>query len=49
MLNVLLADKEDGKGGYISYEALTAEDTKALSEAVDHLAEPLSQMGIVVE
>ncbi len=49
VLNVLLADKEDGKGGYISYEALTAEDTKALSEAVDHLAEPLSQMGIVVE
>jgi len=49
VLNGLLAEKEDGKGGYVSYEALTAEDTKALSEAVDHLAEPLSQMGIVVE
>ena len=49
VLNALLADKEDGKGGYVSYEVLTPEDTKALSEAVDHLAEPLSQMGIVVE
>ncbi len=48
-LNQLLADKEDDKGGYVSYETLTAEDTKALSEAVDHLAEPLSRMGIVVE
>lgn len=49
LLNGLLADKEDGKGGYVSYLELTPKDTKALSEAVDHLAEPLSQMGIVVE
>lgn len=49
LLNDLLADKEDGNGGYVSYLELTPEDTKALSEAVDHLAEPLSQMGIVVE
>ncbi|HEY9576791.1 MAG TPA: iron uptake system protein EfeO [Pseudobacillus sp.] len=48
-LNGLLAKYEDGKGGYVSYEKLTKEDTKALSEAVDHLGEPLSQMAIVVE
>ncbi|MFK2827096.1 iron uptake system protein EfeO [Bacillus sp. B190/17] len=48
-LNDLLAKYEDGKGGYVSYETLTKEDTKALSEAVDHLGEPLSQMAIVVE
>ena len=48
-LNALLAKYEDGKGGYVSYETLTKEDTKALSEAVDHLGEPLSQMAIVVE
>ncbi len=48
-LNALLAKYEDGRGGYASYETLTKEDTKALSEAVDHLGEPLSQMAIVVE
>ena len=48
-LNGLLASKEDGKGGYVSFETLTSADTKALSEAVDLLAEPLSRMGIVVE
>ncbi|WP_301109727.1 iron uptake system protein EfeO [Sporosarcina sp.] len=45
----LLAKYEDGKGGYISYEELTKEDTKALSEAVNQLGEPLSMMGIVME
>ena len=48
-VNDLLAKYEEGKGGYISYEELTKEDTKALSEAVDQLGEPLSQMAIVVE
>lgn len=48
-VNELLAQYEDGNGGYISFEELTAEDTKALSEAVDQLGEPLSQMAIVVE
>lgn len=48
-LNALLAKYEDGNGGYVSYETLTKEDTKALSEAVDLLGESLSQMGIVVE
>lgn len=48
-VNALLAKYEDGKGGYLSYEALTPENTKELSEAVDQLGEPLSQMAIVVE
>ncbi|VEF49027.1 peptidase M75, Imelysin [Bacillus freudenreichii] len=47
-LNSLLDEYKAGDG-YVSYETLTAEDTKALSEAVDHLGEPLSQMAIVVE
>nr|WP_082341304.1 iron uptake system protein EfeO [Sporosarcina globispora] len=49
VLDDLLAKYEDGKGGYVSYEKLTQEDTKALSSAVDNLGEPLSQMAIVVE
>lgn len=48
-VNDLLAKHEDGQGGYISYLELTTDDTKALSEAVDQLGEPLSQMAIVVE
>ena len=48
-MNELLSKYEDGNGGYISYEQLTAEDTKALSEAVNHLGEPLSNMGIIME
>lgn len=34
---------------YKSYTDLTKEDTRALSEAVTKLGEPLSQMGIVIE
>jgi iron uptake system component EfeO len=48
-LDELLAKYEDGNGGYVSYEKLTAEDTQALSRAVDNLGEPLSQIAIVVE
>lgn len=48
-VNELLAKQEDGQGGYKSYTELTEADTKALSEAVDQLGEPLSQMAIVVE
>ena len=48
-INGLLAEYEDGNGGYISYEELTKEDTKSLSEAVNQLGEPLSMMGIVTE
>lgn len=48
-VNGLLAKYEDGTNGYISFDKLTEADTKALSEAVDQLGEPLSQMAIVVE
>ncbi|ARF16899.1 iron uptake system protein EfeO [Sporosarcina ureae] len=48
-INSLLAEYEDGNGGYISYVELTKEDTKSLSEAVNQLGEPLSMMGIVTE
>lgn len=48
-MNELLSKYEDGNGGFISYEQLTPEDTKALSEAVNHLGEPLSNMGIIME
>lgn len=48
-INNLLAAYEDGNGKFVSYEALTATDTKALSEAVNQLGEPLSQMGIIME
>ncbi|TQR20748.1 iron uptake system protein EfeO [Psychrobacillus vulpis] len=48
-INSLLAKYEDGNGVYVSYEELTNEDTKTLSEAVNQLGEPLSQMGIIME
>ncbi|WP_313890847.1 iron uptake system protein EfeO [Psychrobacillus sp.] len=48
-INKLLAKYENGKGHYVSYEELTNNDTKALSEAVNQLGEPLSQMGIIME
>lgn len=48
-MNELLAKYETADGGYISYEELTEEDTKALAQAVNELGEPLAQMGIVIE
>lgn len=48
-VNQLLAIHETAEGGYISYEELTEEHTKALAEAVNQLGEPLSQMGIILE
>lgn len=45
----LLAKHATADGGYVSYEELTEEDTKALSTAVNQLGEPLSQMGIILE
>lgn len=48
-LNDLLAKYETPEGGYVSYEELTPENTKELSSAVNQLAEPLSQMGIILE
>ncbi|WP_226584636.1 iron uptake system protein EfeO [Halobacillus litoralis] len=35
--------------GYVSYTDLTEEDTQKLSKAIDALAEPLSQIGMVLE
>lgn len=45
----LLALHATANGGYISYEELTEEHTKALATAVNQLGEPLSQMGIILE
>ncbi|GLC88815.1 iron uptake system protein EfeO [Lysinibacillus piscis] len=45
----LLAKHATADGGYVSYEALTEDDTKALAAAVNQLGEPLSQMGIILE
>jgi iron uptake system component EfeO len=36
------------KNGFVSYTALDAADTRALSRAIDALAEPLSRVGAVV-
>ena len=48
-LDALLAKYEQGEDGYVSYEELTDEDTKALAVAVNQLGEPLSQMGVIME
>lgn len=48
-VNDLLANYATADGGYISYEELTEDDTKALATAVNQLGEPLSQMGIILE
>jgi len=45
----LLAQHATADGGYVSYEELTEENTKALAAAVNQLGEPLSQMGIILE
>lgn len=45
----LLAQHATANGGYVSYEELTEENTKALAAAVNQLGEPLSQMGIILE
>ncbi|EGA90564.1 UPF0409 lipoprotein [Planococcus donghaensis MPA1U2] len=48
-LYTLLDNYRVGENGFVSYEELTAEDTKQLSSAVNQLGEPLSQMGIIME
>jgi len=45
----LLAQHATADSGYVSYEELTEENTKALAAAVNQLGEPLSQMGIILE
>lgn len=45
----LLAQHATANGGYVSFEELTEDNTKALAAAVNQLGEPLSQMGIILE
>lgn len=45
----LLAQHATANGGYVSYEELTEDNTKALAAAVNQLGEPLSLMGIILE
>ncbi len=45
----LLAQHATSNGGYVSFEELTEDNTKALAAAVNQLGEPLSQMGIILE
>lgn len=47
-LYTLLNVHKQGEG-FVSYTELKEEEVKALSQAIDVLAEPLSQIGIVVE
>lgn len=47
-LYTLLEQQKQGEG-FVSYTELTEDEVKALSQAIDALAEPLSQIGIVVE
>ncbi|MHD0396578.1 iron uptake system protein EfeO [Staphylococcus simulans] len=44
-----LLDKYKEGDGYASYEKVTKEDRKALSDAVNALGEPLSKMAVVTE
>ncbi len=44
-----LLDEHKQGDGFVSYTELTKDDVKELSQAIDALAEPLSQIGIVVE
>lgn len=45
----LLAQHEKADGGFISFEDLTEDNTKALATSVNQLGEPLSQIGIILE
>lgn len=44
-IGTLMAKQSDGKGGFRLYPQLTPADVRALTVAVDALAEPLSQVG----
>ena len=44
-----LLDKYKNNDGYKDYSAVTKEDRKALSDAVNSLGEPLSKMAVVTE
>lgn len=47
-LNKELAPFATKDGGYVSYDKLTKEDIRTLSQNLDALAEPLSQMGTIL-
>lgn len=49
VVNDLLASHQVGDNDYKPYNELTADDTKALAEAVNKLGEPLAQMGVVLQ
>ena len=44
-----LLDKYKNNDDYKDYSAVTKEDRKALSDAVNSLGEPLSKMAVVTE
>ena len=44
-----LLNKYKDNDGYKDYSAVTKEDRKALSDAVNALGEPLSKMAVVTE
>lgn len=50
-VNGLLDKHNQAKGSfdYVGYDKLSAEDIKALAEAVNKLGEPLAQMGVLLE
>lgn len=49
LVNELLASHQVDENDYKPYNELTAQDTKALAEAVNKLGEPLAQMGLVLQ
>ncbi len=50
-VNGLLDKHNQAKGNYdyVGYDKLTADEIKALAEAVNKLGEPLAQMGVILE
>lgn len=49
VVNDLLATHQVGQHDYKPYNELSADETKALAEAVNKLGEPLAQMGVVLQ
>ena len=49
VVNDLLATHQVGQHDYRPYNELSADETKALAEAVNKLGEPLAQMGVVLQ
>lgn len=49
VVNDLLVTHQVGQHDYKPYNELSADETKALAEAVNKLGEPLAQMGVVLQ